>query len=110
LDDDLGTPEALAAVGAIAKQANDLADIAQKRKKDGGFAGSAGIVARAALTAVRAVADRLGVLQTTPDVYAARTRARRIALRGLSAQDVERRIAERSQARDAKDFARADAI
>ena len=40
----------------------------------------------------------------------ARVRARRAARLGLREGDVEKKIVERKQARDSRDFARADAI
>ena len=40
----------------------------------------------------------------------ARIRARRAARLGLREDDIEHKIRERKQARDARDFARADAI
>jgi cysteinyl-tRNA synthetase len=110
LADDLNTPVALAQVGEIAKVANDLCDLARKRRKDAGFVGSAGVVGRAAQMALAKLAKQLGVLQTPADEYARRTRARRLDLRGLTASQVEARVAERLEARRQKDFARSDAV
>jgi cysteinyl-tRNA synthetase len=49
-------------------------------------------------------------MQAAADVFFARTRARRLRLRGLSALAIEAKVKERADARAAGDFARADAI
>ena len=43
-------------------------------------------------------------------IFAARTRARRLKLRGLNASAVDAKVRARAEARDAKDFSRADAL
>ena len=110
LDDDLNTPVALASIGELARIGNELVDLAQKRKKDAGFVGGASMAAHTILTLTETLASGLGLLQTTPRDYFARTRERRLRLRGLSAADIDARIAERAQARANKDYARGDTI
>jgi cysteinyl-tRNA synthetase len=110
LMDDLNTPVAVAELGEIAKLGNELADAAQKRRKDANFVASAATVARAAEKAMMKVASMLGILQTSPAKYAERARAQRLRLRGIAAEDVEQKVAERIQARKDKDFARSDAL
>jgi cysteinyl-tRNA synthetase len=110
LDDDLNTPVALAVLGELAKAANELADLAPKRVKDAVFVRAAPHVAAQLLVSLRAVLGQLGLLQTPAAEYAERTRARRLELRGLTPASVEARIGERRAAREAKDFARADAL
>jgi cysteinyl-tRNA synthetase len=110
LDDDLNTPVALAVLGDLAKAANELADLAPRRKKDALFVRATPHVAAQLLVSLRAVLRRLGLLETPADAYAERTRARRLAIRGLTPADVDARIEERRAAREAKDFARADAL
>jgi len=110
LDDDLNTPVALAALGEIARHANELCDLAQKRRKDASVLGAAAIVSHAIGSELGRVAERLGLLIASPEAYAARTRALRLRLRGLSPDDIDRKVAERAEARQNKDFARSDAI
>jgi cysteinyl-tRNA synthetase len=106
----LNTTVALAELGEIAKQGNEVADIAAKRHKDVAFVGASAVVARIIEMSLREVADQLGVLGTPLPDYRARTRARRLSLRGLTPGDIERRITDREEARRAKDFAQSDAI
>jgi cysteinyl-tRNA synthetase len=110
LDDDLNTSVALAELGEIASLGNDLCDLALKRKKDAAFSSGASAVAAEALGLIEALGRQLGLLAATRDEYAGRTRERRMRLRGLSAAEIETQIAERSAARAAKDFARADEL
>ena len=110
LDDDLNTPVALAAVAELAKAANDLCDLAIKRKKDKGLIGTAVPLAGKALEALRSCSDVLGLLVTPRDVYASRTRERRMKLRGLDASAIDAKLVARTDARANKDFARADEI
>ncbi len=109
LDDDLNTPVALSVIAEIAKAGNELCDLAQ-RKKDPAIGRIGPYVASRLAKALVDVTERLGLLQTMPTVYAARTKAQRLALRGLTDQAVDAKIAARTEARAQKDFAKADAI
>jgi len=84
--------------------------LAQKRKKDPTFQGSAGIMGRHVTLAISGLAKQLGLMNTTPAAYAARVKERRLALRQLSAENIEHKLRERAEARQAKDFAKSDAI
>jgi cysteinyl-tRNA synthetase len=110
LDDDLNTPVALAHLAELAKAANELCDLAKKRAKDAALVEDIGRVARMAAEALRGVTDVLGLLSTPAAEYAERTRARRLAARGLVKDSIEAKLEERARARAEKDFARADAI
>jgi cysteinyl-tRNA synthetase len=110
LDDDLNTPVALAALGEIAKQANELCDLAHKRRKDAALRGAAAVLAERVQTGLLELANVLGLLQASPGEYFARTRARRLRLRGLEPAAIEALVAERDEARVGKDFARSDRI
>jgi len=110
LDDDLNTPVALAALGELSRAANELADLAQKRRKDTALVRAASAVGSELLGALRRGAAALGLLSAAHDVYAERTRARRLTVRGLSADDVQAKVDARSAARVAKDFARSDEL
>jgi len=110
LDDDLNTPVALAALTELTKLGHELSDLALKRRKDGTFVAGASVTAQALLTAIARIAGQLGLLQTSPDDYAARTRERRLRLRGLTAAAIDAKVSERVDARKSKDFARSDAL
>ncbi|GBF96304.1 cysteinyl-tRNA synthetase [Raphidocelis subcapitata] len=103
--DDLNTPAAVGALSAPLKAVNDLLTTKAGRKAP----------RRLALLAelsggVRGAAALLGLAPA--DLGAALGELRRLALRraGLTAEDVEARIAARAEARAAKDFAAADAV
>jgi cysteinyl-tRNA synthetase len=110
LDDDLNTPVALAVLGEVAKAANELCDLAQKRRKDQDLSRAAPAIARDLRAALLAAASPLGLLPSAPDAYRARTQAQRLAILGRTPEQIEARLGERTAARDAKDFARSDAI
>jgi cysteinyl-tRNA synthetase len=110
LDDDLNTPVALAVLSELAKAANELADLVQKRKKDVDLQRSAPFVAAQVDMAMRSALAPLGLLQTPLAAYRERTQRQRLALLGLSPREIDARLAERAAAREAKDFARGDAL
>ncbi|WP_437734940.1 cysteine--tRNA ligase [Sorangium sp. So ce1335] len=110
LDDDLNTPVALSVIAEVAKAANELADTAQRRRKDQDVARAAPPLARRLHAALRSSLDLLGLLQTPPAVYHARTQERRLGLLGKTRQAIEAKLAERAEARAARDFARSDAL
>jgi cysteinyl-tRNA synthetase len=110
LDDDLNTPVALAVLAELAKGANELADLAQKRKKDIDLQRAAPFTAVRIERAIRAALAPLGLLQTPLAAYRERTQRQRLALLGLTPAQIDARLAERAAAREAKDFARGDAL
>ena len=110
LDEDLNTPVALAIIGEVAKAANELVDLAAKRKKDKELSRVAPFVAKLVHDQLLAACEPLGLLQAAPEDYAGRTQERRLALAGLSPEAIEKRLADRAAARQNKDFARGDAI
>jgi len=110
LDDDLNTPLSLAALGELTSIGNELCDLAHKRRKDAAFLGSAAELARQVEAAILRVASLLGLMRASASDYQARTRARRLKLRGLSEEAVAARVDARVAARLAKDFAESDRI
>jgi cysteinyl-tRNA synthetase len=110
LDDDLNTPVALASFATLTGMGHELSDLAQKRRKDATFAGAAAIAAQHVLDALRRLGDQLGLLLVAPVEYAARSQARRLSLRALSAEGIDAKVRERTAARAAKDFQRGDAL
>jgi cysteinyl-tRNA synthetase len=110
LDDDLNSPVALAALGELARLGNELCDLAQKRRKDPAVSGGAALVARRLRDSLLRVADQLGLLQVSFDVYDERTRARRLKVRTLTLAVIEEKVQARAEARKNKDFALSDRI
>jgi cysteinyl-tRNA synthetase len=110
LDDDLNTPVALAVIGEVAKAANELVDLAAKRKKDKEIVRIAPFVAKLLHGELLSTCAPLGLLQTPPAEYLARTQERRLKIVGLDPEAIEKLLVMRADARQNKDFARGDAI
>ncbi|HTJ81495.1 MAG TPA: cysteine--tRNA ligase, partial [Polyangiaceae bacterium] len=110
LDDDLNTPVALSVIAEIAKTGNELVDLAAKKKKDIVISKTSPYVASRLAKALVDVTERLGLLTTMPAEYVARTQRQRMALRGLTVETLQGKVAERTAARAAKDWAKSDAI
>src|SRR6266568_72433 len=104
LDDDFNTPQVLAVIAEAFTAANVLADKKGKRTPED----------RTALAAfardAREIGTTLGLLQRPPAAALRALRDRASARKGIDGAEVELRIAERAEARKAKDFARGDAI
>ncbi|HHB11760.1 MAG TPA: cysteine--tRNA ligase [Chromatiales bacterium] len=92
LEDDLNTPQALSALHELATALNRAAARQEKAKAKG---------------ALLAAAELLGLLQASPSAW---FRWRPAGEAGLTDEQIEALIAERAEARKARDFARADAI
>ncbi len=91
MDDDFNTPEAFAVLFELAREVN--------RRKE-----SEPEEARAAAGVLRMLGGTLGLLQRDPSTFLRRDTG------DLSVSEVERLIAERAEARRARDFATADRI
>ena len=96
LDDDLGTPGAVAAIHGVVREGNTALDAGDRN------------AAAAAAASVRAMTDVLG-LDPLGERWASAPGAETGAVRALSAL-VEDLIAQRAEARGRRDFAAADAI
>jgi cysteinyl-tRNA synthetase len=105
--DDLNASEVVAALYRAAAIVNDAMDLYQRKKAERAQLGQ---IVRFASDLVRELCDLLGIVETPPAIYQARTRARRLAREGLTVEAVEAKIDERVSARKNKDFARADAL
>ena len=110
LDKDLNTPQALSVIAELGKAANEIVMQYPKLKKDLAKDEAVRGLAAKAVRAIDAVCAPLGLMQAESSAYWARTRARRLRLRGLEAAAVDAKIRARSEARAAKDFAHADAL
>jgi cysteinyl-tRNA synthetase len=104
LDDDFNTAAVLGLLADAFTAANALADKKGKKTPD-----DRARLARFARDA-RLVGAELGLFARSPAEALRALRDRAAARRGLDQAMVERRIAERAEARKAKDFARSDAI
>ncbi len=105
MDDDFNTAGALAALSGLFGQMNEYLDKPPVADR--------AMVART-LAALRALVPTLGgvlgVLGTPPTTWLERRRDRLVRQRGLDRERIESVLAERAEARKAKDFARSDAI
>ena len=105
LADDFNTPVVVAAMHEAGKLANKLVD--EGKGIDKGLRRRT--LARLGKE-LRAVGVAIGVLLQEPAAYRATRRARLVRAKKIDAAAVEQRIADRSAARAAKDYARGDAI
>jgi cysteinyl-tRNA synthetase len=110
LDKDLNTPVALSVIGDLAKAANEIVVQIGKLKKDKAVHDSARQLAAQAVHALDGSCAPLGLMQATSEVYAARCKVRRLAIRKLAAADIDAKVHARTAARESKDFARADEL
>ena len=105
MDDDFNTAAALGHLYDSFVLANKLLDEPKAAAKD---------VRRRTLARLRrdlvTCGETLGILRRPPSEFLLARRARLCARRGIDGATVEARIAERTQARAAKDFGRADEI
>ena len=109
LDADLNAPQALAVLAELAKAANELVMLFKKTKGEDAQRPIRAVAATVA-DQLRKACVPLGLMQTPFAEFAARTKARRLGLRGLQAERIDQMLEERGTARASKDFARADAI
>ena len=105
LDDDLNMPKALAEMQEFLKSVNELCDRAQGKK---GKALKASVAA--AHAGFVALDAELGLGGQDPKDILERIRDRRAAAAGITAADVDQKIADRVAARADKDFQRADGL
>ena len=105
LDDDLNTPVALAHTSELLSAINQLCDQAMAKKGK-----VAEVAVAAAHAGFRALSARLGLGADQPSAFLNRVRDRRAEAIGVDRDWVERMLLQRRQAREAKDFARADEI
>jgi cysteinyl-tRNA synthetase len=111
LDSDLNTSVGLSVIGEVAKGANELCALLQKSwRKDQVLLKEGRSLAAQFADVLLACAAPLGLMQASADAFTGRTQARRRLTRGLDEAWILQLIQARKDARDAKDFARADAV
>ena len=105
MDDDFNTAGGLAALSGLFGQLNEYLDKPPTPDRDTVVRTLAAL--RSAATTMGGV---LGILQSSPPAWLEGRRDRLVAQRNLDRALIERLIAERSEARKQKDFARSDAM
>jgi cysteinyl-tRNA synthetase len=103
MDGDFNTAAVLGHAFTLARAINRLAGMK-------GAAGRAGPVVAPALAGLALLAETTGLLAQDTASFWAEVRRKRLAALGLTAADIEARIAARRDARQARDWAAADAI
>ncbi len=106
MDDDFNTAAAIGHMYALTRTLNSLID---RKKKDS----SCTLSKKLAQQAKAIFADAgtvLGLFQEAPDNYFGRQKRDGLASHGISEDEIEKLIAERQDAKKAKDWGRADAI
>ena len=105
MDDDFNTPMALGYIFDAIRIINGYLSRMGTQAARGGL-----VVLHEARERVREVGKVLGLFLEDPDDYIAKNQEREVKKRGLDVEEVERLIDERKQAREAKNWARADEI
>jgi cysteinyl-tRNA synthetase len=111
MDDDFNTARALAGIGEALRCVNELADMKAKevKKLPGGRGAWLASIGRIAAD-VRQALGALGLCRRDPRAALAEMRDFLVRCRGLDAAAIEAKLAERTAARTAKDWARSDAL
>ena len=104
LADDFNTPRALAALGEVAKVANDLSESKKKPNAERAW------TMYQASAALHDAAQVLGLLEVEPKEALTQLRDLRVKILELDPDHIEAQIAARAQARTDKEWDRADAI
>lgn len=103
LADDFNTAHALGLTFEVARAINRLSNHKTAKKR-------AGPVVAEALAALPVVAETLGLLAMSTEAFQDEVKAKRLPRLGLTADEVDKLVAERLAARQRKDWAAADAI
>jgi cysteinyl-tRNA synthetase len=110
LDKDLNTPQALAVIAELAKAANEIVIQIGKLKNQKPAQDEARKLAAAAVNSLDGCVSVLGLMQADRDQYFARTKAKRLKIKGLEASAIDAKVKARADAREAKDWKRADEL
>ncbi|MDY7225250.1 cysteine--tRNA ligase [Hyalangium rubrum] len=105
MDDDFNAPNGLAALSGLFGLMNELTD--KPPVKDKALVGR---TLQALREDVRKVSGVLGLFEDEPAQWLLRRRERAVRERGIDVAEVDRLIAERNEARKAKNFAEADRL
>ena len=105
LDDDLNTAQALGHAFSMVRTVNRVLEDKALKAGEGAKALLESFLERA-----RAIADMTGLFGQDPDAFLEALRSRRCQRAGIDQAEVAKVIAERAEARKAKDFARSDEL
>ncbi|MBR4747585.1 MAG: class I tRNA ligase family protein, partial [Desulfovibrio sp.] len=105
LDDDLNTAQALGHAFSMVRTVNRVLEDKALKAGEGARALLESFLERA-----RAIADMTGLFGQDPDAFLEALRSRRCQRAGIDQAEVAKVIAERAEARKAKDFARSDEL
>ncbi|WP_223634783.1 cysteine--tRNA ligase [Corallococcus sp. EGB] len=105
MDDDFNTADALGALSGLFGLMNELTDKPPVKDKP-----LVGRTLQALREQVREASRVLGLFEDAPGEWLLRRRDRAVRERGIDVAEVERLLAERTAARAAKDFAKADQV
>jgi cysteinyl-tRNA synthetase len=105
MDDDFNAAAALGVLSEAMRLANEILDN-QGGRPEAMITSTVQVLERV----LQVMSNVLGILERDPQEAIRSLQDRAMALAGLTAEDIQRKITERVEAREAKDFARADAI
>lgn len=105
MDDDFNTAAAIGHLYALTHSLNTAIDGAKKNNRK-----ISGAISKKAAEIFRKTGEILGLFQMEPKTYFETLKKNGLAASGLSAQDVQQLVDERTEAKQAKIFARADEI
>src|SRR5690606_12136404 len=103
LREDFNTSQALGHLFSLARAVNRFGGHKKARKRGRP-------VVAPTLAAFRLVADALGLMAMDTQAFVEEVKDKRLAAQGLRREDIEAKVAERVRAREAKQWAEADAI
>ncbi len=107
LDKDLNTPQALAAIADLAKAANEVVVQIPKLKNNKAAQDSARQLAARAVQALDGACAPLGLMQAPPELFASRTRTRRLKRRGLDPRTIDAKVFHRTEELETRRIPRA---
>jgi len=105
MDDDFNTAAAIGHLYALTHSLNTAIDGAKKNNRK-----ISGAISKKAAEIFRKTGEILGLFQMEPKTYFETLKKNGLAASGLSAQDVQQLVDERTEAKQAKNFTRADEI
>jgi cysteinyl-tRNA synthetase len=103
LDNDFNTSQALGLALELARAVNRFSNHKKARRRGGP-------VVAPALAAFQLLGETLGIMAESTEAFQAQVRAKRLPSLGLTVDEVEQLLRDRTEARASKDWAQADAI
>ncbi len=110
LDKDLNAPVALSVLAELAKAGNDIVKQIAKMKNDKPVQDEARKLAAAWVNALDGSCAQLGLMRAEAKSFFVRTQSQRVRIKKLDVRAIESKVAARHAAREAKDWAKSDAL